>query len=83
MISNAKENGALRAINAILFLCRSLAYETQQNQLADILDTAEYLPLLMLKDEDETETFRAQLVGLAEKYPSFALALQRFDASAD
>lgn len=81
MVTNTKQSGALRAINAILVLCRSLAYEGKNDDLAVILDVAEYLPMLMLEDNDRTDMFREQLVGLARRYPAFALALERFDAS--
>ncbi len=39
------------------------------------------LPMLMLEDADRTDMFREQLVDLAQRYPPFALALERFDAS--
>jgi hypothetical protein len=37
--------------------------------------------MLMLEDADRTDMFREQLVDLAQRYPAFALALERFDAS--
>ena len=81
MITTTKQSGALRAINAILVLCRSLAHEAKNDDLAVILDVAEYLP--MLEESDRTDLFRQQLVGLTQRYPAFALALERFDASPD
>ena len=81
MVAKAKQSGALLAINAILVLCRSLAHEGRSGDLAVILDVAEYLPILMLEDDDRTDAFRQQLVDLAQRYPPFALALERFDAS--
>ena len=81
MIASEKERGALAAINAVLVLARGLAYEGNSVELADVLDVAEYLPVLMLEPADRTAEFRDQLVELAAKRPRFALAVERFDAS--
>jgi hypothetical protein len=48
--------------------------------VADVLDVAEYLPMLMLESADRTAEFRQQLVGLATRDTRFALAVERFDA---
>jgi hypothetical protein len=50
--------------------------------VADVLDTAEYLPLLMLGPEDRTEEFRSHLVELADRFPKFKLAVDKFDERA-
>lgn len=81
MVANDKQRGALAAINTALVLARSLAYEGNSAELADVLDVAEYLPLLMLEPEDRTAEFREQLVGLATKRAQFALAVERFDVA--
>jgi hypothetical protein len=81
MIAADKERGALAAINAVLVLARSMAYEGTSGELVDVLDVAEYLPMLMLEQTDRTAEFREQLVGLATKRPQFALAVERFDVS--
>lgn len=81
MLTNGKQRGALRAINTILVLCRSLATEARISDLVVVLDVAEYLPVLMLEDEDRTPAFRDQLVDLASRYPEFAHALDQFDLS--
>jgi len=81
MVTRERERGALSAINAVLVLARSLAYEGKSAELADVLDIAEYLPVLMLESVDRTAEFREQLVGLATRRPQFALAVERFDAS--
>lgn len=80
MIADSKTRNALAAINAVLVLARSMAYEGKSNEVASVLDVAEYLPMLMLESTDRTEAFREQLVGLAQSYPDFGLALTRFDA---
>lgn len=75
-----KQNRALIALNSILVLARALAYEGKSDDVAYVLDVAEYLPLLMLDPADKTDEFRQQLVTLADKYPNFTLAIERFDA---
>jgi hypothetical protein len=79
MVDAHKQRGALAAINAILVLARALAYEGKSAEVAQVLDVAEYLPMLMLERDDKTNEFRDQLVGLAERYPDFQLAVERFD----
>ena len=81
MIQAHQQANALSAINAILVLARRLAYEGKSADVAEVLDVAEYLPLLMLDSEDRTDAFREQLIDLAGKRSEFALALQRFDAT--
>jgi hypothetical protein len=81
MITADKQRGALRALNAVLVLARALAYDGLSADVAEVLDVAEYLPLLMLAREDRTREFRDNLEGLATKWPAFGLALERFDAT--
>ncbi|AGC48285.1 hypothetical protein MYSTI_07013 [Myxococcus stipitatus DSM 14675] len=80
MIADAKQRSALEALNGVLVLARSMASEGKSDDLAVVLDTAEYLPLLMLEPVDRTEEFRGQLVDLAQRFPRFEWALTRFDA---
>jgi len=80
VIDADKQRSALAAINAVLILARSLAYEGKSAEVAKVLDVAEYLPVLMLEPENRTTHFREQLVGLATRSPDFQLAVQRFDA---
>ncbi len=81
MISPQKDRNALSALNAVLVLARALAHDGKAAEVAEVLDVAELLPLLMLEPPDRTREFRAQLVGLALKHADFQLALQRFDDS--
>jgi len=81
MIDEKKNASALRALNAVLYLARSMAYDGESGQtLADVLDDAEYLPLLMLSPKDETASFRGMLVSLASRYPLFQSAVDKFDS---
>ena len=80
MIDQSKQRNALAALNAILVLARRLARQNRSADLLEILDVAEYLPMLMLDAKDCTGVFRLNLVALARKRPEFEMALQRFDA---
>lgn len=77
MIPAAQERGALGALNAVLVQLRLMAGE--RNELAEILDWAEYLPRLLADDEDRSDEYRRVLVNLAGRSADFQLALQRFD----
>lgn len=71
---------AIWALNAILVAGRMLAYEKASHEdLAEVLDAAELLPILLLKDDDETDLFRGILEDLARKFPSMHQALDRFE----
>jgi hypothetical protein len=78
VIRGDKVEPALRALNAVLFLARAMASYGEAG-VAAVLDSAEYLPLLMLGPEDRTEEFRGHLVELADRYPKFKLAVDKFD----
>lgn len=80
MIEPTRMNNALAAVNAVLVATRAMAYEKRSHEeLAEILDVAEYLPRLLADPEDKTAEFREQIAGLATKYPSFTFAVERFD----
>jgi hypothetical protein len=73
-------NNALAALNSILVAARAMAYDQRPyGELGDALDVAEYLPRLLADSEERSTEFREQLAGLAGKYPSCAVALERFD----
>ena len=80
MIQSEKLNNALAALNAVLVTARKLAYDQRPHkQIADVLDTAEYLPRLLADQEDRTDEFRKALVDLSSLDPAFHFALERFD----
>jgi len=80
MVRDDKFNSALAAINAVLVTARMMAHERRDHdQIARVLDVAEYLPRLLADPEDRTEAFRETLVGLAIIDPAFNFALERFD----
>lgn len=71
---------ALWAINAVLVVGRVLAYEKAPHEdLAEVFDAAEILPILLLDDADQTTLFRAILEGLVDSFPQMQQALDRFD----
>ncbi len=83
MIAAEKERVALWSLNAVLVIARAMAYEKAPHELlAEVLDTAEYLPLLLLHAADETAHFRDMLADLADRDARFQIAVDRFDAGA-
>ena len=80
MIRQDKHDRALDAINAVLVHVRMMvASRAPYEDLLAVLDTAEYLPTLFLRRDDQTDHFRAVLSENAQKFPAFQAALERFD----
>ncbi len=82
VIDESKTRNALEAINAVLVAARAMAWSKRPaEEMADVLDVAEYLPCLLLEPVDRTVEFREQLVFLATQYRAFPffIALQKFD----
>ena len=52
-------------------LARKLAYEGKGKDIAEVLDKAECLPMLMFDAKDCTTAFRHQLLVLATRSPRF------------
>lgn len=78
----SEQHDAVGALNAVFVALRSLAYEkADHGLLADLLDTAEYLPLLMLDKRDRTAQFRQALTEMTRRCEYFSRALERFDHS--
>ena len=69
MITPNKLANALHALQDVIIRGRTMAYEKADHvQIADLLDTAEYLAGLMYDKEDMTTAFRENLVTLAKKH---------------
>lgn len=80
MISFEKSQNALRAMNHVLVLARKMAYDrVDQNEIAAVLDVAEYLPRLLADEHDRTSDFRSNIADLARHWPDFGSALELFD----
>jgi hypothetical protein len=83
MITEAKHDRALEAINAVLVHARAMAASrVPYEDLVEVLDALEYLPTLFLRHDDQTDQFRAVLADNAQKFPGFQTALERFDRDA-
>jgi hypothetical protein len=83
MIMTDKYQNALRATNHVLVLARTMAYDrVDQQEIAEVLDIAEYVMRLLADDRDQTSAFRACLRDLAARWPTFGSALEIFDGSA-
>ena len=79
MISPEKLPNALYALQGVLIRARSMAHRSEPiEELAELLDYAEYMPGLVACAADETVQFRAILETVAAKYRC-ASVLQRFD----
>ena len=82
MIRNDKLHSALYAFNGLLFGSRAMACNHDDHEaIADVLDFAEYLPILLASPNDTTDEFRFFLEGLSKKHPAFSFVLERFDES--
>ena len=79
MIALEKLPNALYVLQGVLIQARFLAYQPDKGkQVAELLDSAEYLPGLMASQSDETVRFREVLEDVAKRY-SCAYILQCFD----
>jgi hypothetical protein len=79
MITKDKEFAALKALQDVIIRARTMAYEKADHaNIADLLDTAEYLAALIYDKEDMTTTFRQNLVEIA-KIHKCNMALDEFD----
>lgn len=69
MIAPQKYKNALQAFRGVIVHARTLAYRSAPYKtIAGILDAAEYLRFLIAKPSDETDRFRSNLEGIANKY---------------
>lgn len=80
MISAEKQANALEALHKVLILTRMMAYQNEPGaDIADVLDVAEYLVVLIMKPEDKTAEFRQYLESMTQKREHFRHALRWFD----
>ncbi len=79
MVKPEKAKHALHALQAVIIRARSMAYDLGNAQeLAELLDDAEYLPDLLAREEDETENYRRILEKVAGRHKC-PIPLQCFD----
>lgn len=82
MITPNKLPNALYALQGVLIQARAMANEPDKaKELAALLDYAEYLPSLIARQTDETNSFRAILEEVGKRYQC-AFVLQRFEEPA-
>ena len=61
-------------------MTRLYAYKgVETEQIARILDDAEYLVALMMRPDDGADNFRRHLGGMARKYPEFIGIAEEYD----
>lgn len=79
MIAKNKEVAAVKALQDVIIRGRAMAYgKADHVQIADLLDTAEYLAGLIYDKADMTIVFRENLLTLAKKHKCH-IALDDFD----
>jgi hypothetical protein len=80
MITKNKEIAAIKALQNVIIRARAMAYEKVDHaEIADLLDTTEYLAVLIYDKEDMTDIFRENLVELAKKHKC-NMAVHEFDS---
>jgi hypothetical protein len=80
MIAQGKLKDALYALNSVLVVARTMAFEQSPHQaLARVLDIAELLPMLIARTDDTAAEFRSYLEDLVRIDDRFGVAMQRFD----
>lgn len=68
---------ALEALQSVIIAGRSMGYsDSNPQQIASLLDEAEYLVSLILRDEHEE--FAEQLNHIGAKFPQFAYIAQHY-----
>jgi hypothetical protein len=79
MIQADKLDNAFYALQCTITAARKMAYEKKPHkEIADILDATEYLPYLIMNDEDNTRRFREYLVAIGEKHKE-CICVEFFD----
>lgn len=83
MLQEHKTRAALLTIQRLLVHIRTRAYEkASHEELANLLDDAEYLPALMLEaGTDHTAAFRDYLAGMGKRHPPLSQLATVFDAT--
>ncbi len=69
MISQEKTRNALLVIHRIIVLARQMAYaKADHKKIASVLDDLDYLPTLILDEEDCTIDFLKYIIGIGKQY---------------
>lgn len=62
-----KEKSALQALHLLIIKGRMMAWENNSTQLFEFLDELEYLPALMLEEENQSKMFEEYLEAICIK----------------
>jgi len=69
MIDDNKFQSAMRAIQGVMIVARSMTYRAAtHDRIARLLDHGEYLPGLILDPTDRTADFESYLSGIADDF---------------
>ncbi|MEM7246294.1 MAG: hypothetical protein AAF533_13175 [Acidobacteriota bacterium] len=83
MIDKHKQRAALIALHSIIVSARNDAYQGAPHAgLANLLDKTEYLLILMLEEDDNTDRFLRALTALCEKHRCM-VALRKYESEAE
>ena len=80
MVQREKTQKAILAIHNLIIRARMLVFDFSKEQMFELLDEIEYLPALILIEENETILFENYLKNVCEKY-KFTDILRRYYAS--
>ncbi len=80
MIATDRVRGAVAAIHAVLVTLRTMAYEKADHELmAEALDSAEYLPSLMLEERGRHRYLSGQATAFGYHAPLLQPGTRVFD----
>jgi len=69
VVATEKFGNALSVIQRLIVIVRKMAYDrVDHERIASVLDDIDYLPHLMIAEEDCTEKFRNHVIGIADSY---------------
>lgn len=81
MVSEKLLHPTIKAIEGLISIARFRALQgSESSELAEILDSISYLPLLLLDKIDRTNDVLEALKQIAEKVPESQFVLQEFEA---
>jgi len=82
MIDQKKLPRALKAIQGIIIQARFMTQQNEDSQrIAALLDSAEYLPGLLIDKDDKTSEFSEFLAGIGEQFPNCRYIIDEFSQS--
>ena len=84
MITKSLYRPALEAIKGVIVQARLMALTgCPHSEIASLLDSAEYLPTLLLDEDDKTNEFIANLASIADDFPECRFAYNLLSSPED